>query len=100
MERMHGSYGTFVAMVATSTLIMLGLMYLNVYALDHIFWSETRGYMALIMGSTMAVVMLAYMRKMYSNLKANLAISQSARSSSQFRSTSCGARRPFRTSRI
>jgi hypothetical protein len=74
MEGMHGSYATFVAMVATSTLIMLGLMYLNVYALDHIFWSETRGYMALIMGSTMAVVMLAYMRKMYSNLKANLAI--------------------------
>jgi len=49
-------------------------MYLNTYALDHIFFSETRAYMALVMGATMAVVMLGFMRKMYENRKANIGI--------------------------
>ncbi len=74
MKEMRGSYGRFVAMIATSTAVMYGLTYLNVYAVDHIFWSETRVYMALIMGSAMAIVMLAYMLKMYSSTKANLAV--------------------------
>lgn len=42
--------------------------------MDHIFFSETRLYMALIMGAVMALVMLAFMRKMYVNRKANIAI--------------------------
>jgi len=37
------------------------LMYLNTYALDHVFFSETRAYMALVMGATMAIIMLAFM---------------------------------------
>ncbi len=49
-------------------------MYLNTYQMDHIFFSETRLYMALIMGAVMALVMLAFMRKMYVNRKANIAI--------------------------
>ena len=44
---------------------MYGLMYLNTYAFDHLYWSETRAYMALIMGSTMAIVMMAFMLGMY-----------------------------------
>ncbi len=40
----------FALIIATSTAIMLVLMYLNTYALDHVFWSETRFYMAPIMG--------------------------------------------------
>jgi len=67
-------YPKFVAMLATSTVVMFGLMYLNTYALDHIFFSETRAYMALVMGATMAVVMLGFMRKMYDNRKANTGI--------------------------
>ena len=47
-------YLRFAAMIGTSTVIMYGLMYLNTYATDHLYWSETRAYMALIMGSTMA----------------------------------------------
>jgi len=31
-------------MISTSTLVMFGLMYLNTYALDHVFFSETRAY--------------------------------------------------------
>ena len=67
-------YPKFAAMIATATVVMFGLMYLNTYAFDHIFFSETRAYMALIMGATMAVVMLGFMRKMYGNRKANIGI--------------------------
>ena len=58
-------YSTFTMMIAAGTLVMFALMYLNTYFFDHIFFSETRAYMALIMGATMAVVMLAFMWKMY-----------------------------------
>ena len=71
---MQGSYGRFAAMIATSTAVMLGLMYLNTYALDHVFWSQTRFWMALVMGATMAIVMLAFMLHMYRNRMANAAI--------------------------
>lgn len=68
------SYSRFAAMIGTSTVIMLGLMYLNTYALDHIFWSETRAWMALLMGATMAVIMLGFMWSMYQNSAVNLGI--------------------------
>ncbi|HVS63426.1 MAG TPA: DUF305 domain-containing protein [Thermoanaerobaculia bacterium] len=71
---MKASYRKFAAMIATSTAVMLGLMYLNTYALDHATWSETRAYMALIMGATMAIVMLAFMRDMYRDTRVNVAI--------------------------
>jgi uncharacterized protein (DUF305 family) len=67
-------YARFGAMIATSTILMYGLMYLNTYAWDHIFFSETRLYMALIMGATMAVVMLAFMQGMYKNRSINIGI--------------------------
>ena len=54
-------YGKFGAMILVSTLLMYGIMYLNTYQLDHVFFSETRAYMALIMGAAMAAVMLAFM---------------------------------------
>ena len=67
-------YLRFAAMIGTSTVIMYGLMYLNTYATDHLYWSETRAFMALIMGSTMAVVMLLFMLHMYRNKAVNVAI--------------------------
>ena len=72
------SYWRFAAMIATSTVVMLGLMYLNTYASDHVFWSETRFYMALIMGATMAVIMLSFMLTMYRDQPVNAAIYASA----------------------
>lgn len=72
------SYKRFLAMIATSTLFMFVLMYLNTYAFEHIFYSETRVYMALVMGATMAVIMLGFMLSMYENKKANIAIFASA----------------------
>ena len=68
------SYIRVLTMVAVSTAIMFGLMYLNVFSFDHVFFSETRLFMALIMGSVMAVVMLTFMLNMYTNMAANLAI--------------------------
>ncbi|HBU55093.1 DUF305 domain-containing protein, partial [uncultured Sulfitobacter sp.] len=68
------SYWRFFAMIITSTVVMFGLMYLNTYAIDHVFFSETRSYMALYMGAVMAVIMLAFMLGMYSNRGVNIAI--------------------------
>lgn len=74
-ERMSTSkYGRFAAMVATSTIVMFVLMYLNTYRLDHIYFSETRAYMALLMGASMAGIMLGFMLSMYSNRKTNVSI--------------------------
>ena len=67
-------YAKFGAMIATSTAVMLILMYLNTYELDHVFFSETRFYMAFVMGAAMAVIMLLFMLNMYKNWKVNAAI--------------------------
>ncbi|ATR20220.1 Hypothetical protein RMHFA_02040 [Roseomonas mucosa] len=68
------SYTRFGLMILTSTVIMFGLMYLNTYALDHVFYSQTRTWMAIVMGATMAVIMLLFMLGMYRNRTANMAI--------------------------
>lgn len=61
-------------MVAVSTVAMFGLMYLNTYELDHVFFSETRLYMALLMGAVMALIMLAFMKHMLQHRTTNLII--------------------------
>jgi hypothetical protein len=71
---MKNNYAIFLAMIATSIVAMFVMTYLNSWALDHVFWSETRAYMVLYMGAVMAVIMLLYMLRMYTNRMANLAI--------------------------
>ncbi|KZX52032.1 DUF305 domain-containing protein [Stutzerimonas frequens] len=71
---MQMSYWRFAAMIATSTVVMFGLMYLNTYAFEHVFWSETRAWMALLMGAVMAVIMLSFMLSMYQKKRINIAI--------------------------
>lgn len=68
------SYTRFFAMILTSTVVMLGLMYLNSYAVEHVYFSETRTYMAIYMGAVMAVIMLAFMLGMYTDKNKNVAI--------------------------
>lgn len=68
------SYARFAAMIATSTVVMFALMYLNTYAVSHVLFSQTRMWMALLMGAVMALVMLAFMWRMYRNVRANVAI--------------------------
>lgn len=68
------SYIRFGLMILTSTVVMFVLMYLNTYAWEHVFFSETRTYMAILMGATMAVIMLGYMLGMYKSIPLNTAI--------------------------
>lgn len=68
------NYTRFFLMVGTSTVIMLGLMYLNTYELGHVYFSETRLYMSFIMGATMLMVMMGFMWSMYRNTKINAVI--------------------------
>lgn len=68
------SYVRFFAMILTASVVMFAVMYLNTYALDHVFFSQTRMWMTFLMASIMAVIMLGFMLNMYTNKKANLAI--------------------------
>lgn len=69
-----GSYGRFWAMVVVSTAVGWGAMYLNTYQLDHVFFSWTRVFMAMIMGGIMTAVMMGFMWKMYPDKRANRAV--------------------------
>lgn len=71
---MKMSYARFAAMIGTSTVVMYAAMYLNTYAIDHVLWSETRAWMALLMGAVMATVMLGFMAGMYPSRRINAAI--------------------------
>lgn len=68
------SYLRFGAMIATSMGVMYGVMYLNTFELALVRWSETRLFMTLLMGSTMAFIMLGFMLGMYKNRRVNVAI--------------------------
>lgn len=74
MSTERKQYLRFGAMIATSMAIMYAVMYVNTYQLSHVEWSETRFFMTLLMGSTMAIVMLGYMLGMYKNTKINIGI--------------------------
>ena len=72
----HGgmSYGKLAVMTATSTVVMFVLMYFNTYALSHIEYSQTRMWMAVVMGAAMTLVMLGFMHGMYRNRTVNIGI--------------------------
>ncbi|MCD5029703.1 DUF305 domain-containing protein [Enterococcus asini] len=67
-------YLKFFLMIATSTLLMFFMMYFNLFSFSHFFFSQTRLFMALMMGAAMAIIMLVFMWKMYPNKKANVVI--------------------------
>lgn len=72
-EKMN-PYVKFSLMILTSTVVMYIMMYFNTYQWEHVYFSETRVYMALYMGAGMAVIMLAFMGNMYKKTKLNLMI--------------------------
>lgn len=67
-------YTTYFLMLGCSFIAMYITMYLNTYALDHVYFSLTRFYMSSLGIATMAVIMLAFMLKMYTDKKKNRAI--------------------------
>ena len=70
-EGASGNYWRFMTMIGTSTAVMFALMYANTFSIDHVFWSETRFWMAFVMGAMMMVVMLLFMWGMYRNKTKN-----------------------------
>ncbi|MBI1201919.1 MAG: DUF305 domain-containing protein [Rhodopseudomonas sp.] len=68
------SYMRFFAMITVSTFVMFGLMYLNTFAFDHVTFSQTRSWMALVMGAVMAMIMLGFMWPMYKSNRTNVAV--------------------------
>ena len=68
---MQNSYKTFFTMIGVASVLMYITMYFHTYAFDHVFFSETRLYMNLIMTAVMAVVMLWFMRHMYTDKTTN-----------------------------
>ena len=68
------AYARFGLMILSSTLVMYALTYLTTYEAAHIHFSQTRAWMALLMGAAMAIVMLGFMKHMYKNKTANAAI--------------------------
>src|SRR5680860_124248 len=68
------NYTLFFLMMGGSFVAMYITMYLNTYAIDHVYFSLTRLYMTCLGIAAMAVIMLSLMLKMYRNKKKNIAI--------------------------
>lgn len=75
---MHASYARFALMIATSTVVMLALMYSLVLEWDHVRFSDTRVLGAIYMGAAMALIMLGFMLGMYEDRKKNAVIAVGA----------------------
>ncbi len=73
-EMKKGNYTKFVLMLAASFIAMYITMYLNTYAIDHVYFSLTRFYMSCLGIAAMAIIMFVAMRNMYQNKKKNIAI--------------------------
>ncbi|SDY83812.1 DUF305 domain-containing protein [Hymenobacter psychrophilus] len=67
-------YSRFFLMLGASLVAMYVVMYLNVYEWDHVYFSLTRLYMALIMLVPMTLIMMGFMWKMYPNKQRNALI--------------------------
>lgn len=67
-------YVRFGLMIAISVVAMFCLKYLSTYEFGHVFYSETRTYMALMMGAAMAVIMLSFMLSMHKDKRLNAGI--------------------------
>lgn len=67
-------YRNFILMIVAASILMFCLMYLNTYQLSHVWFSQTRMFMTFIMAGSMALVMLLFMRHMYTDKRTNLTI--------------------------
>lgn len=51
-------------MIATSMVVTFGMINLHTYATDPVLFSETGAYMALVMGTPMAIITMVFMLNM------------------------------------
>ena len=70
----HMGWGRFVAMIATSAIIMFFLMYQLVFTFDHALFSMNRFIASLVMACVMTVVMLGSMWSMYKGKTMKIAV--------------------------
>ncbi len=77
-KKKHRPYAVLLLQLAISFLLMYGVMFLNMDSIDHYHTSFTRIYMALLMITPMAVLMVLFMGNMYPFKKTNMAIVLSA----------------------
>ena len=73
-ENKNSNYMKFGLMMLTSFIMMYGVMFLNIFEIDHLYLSTTRTYMTLLMVAPMAISMLLFMWKMYGNKMINYSI--------------------------
>ncbi|MCB0666236.1 MAG: DUF305 domain-containing protein [Saprospiraceae bacterium] len=67
-------YRTFIIMCLVSGISMYITMYFNTYEMNHIYFSWTRMYMTFIGVAGMAIVMLLFMKRMYTDKVKNAMI--------------------------
>lgn len=73
-HHMRNMYLRFGAMILTAMVVMYFVMFIGSWEWSHVRWSQSRMFMALTMGGTMGLIMLAWMLNMYKNAKANVAV--------------------------
>lgn len=67
-------YLRFAAMILTGMVVMYWVMFVGSWEWSHVRFSQSRIFMAITMGGSMGLVMLAWMLGMYRNVKGNIAI--------------------------
>jgi len=73
-DHQRGMYLRFAAMILTAMVLMYWLMFVGSWEWSHVRFSESRVFMALTMGGSMGLVMLAWMLNMYRSTKANTVV--------------------------
>lgn len=73
-RKMLTMYARFGAMLLTAMVVMYWVMFAGSWEWSHVRFSESRVFMAVTMGGTMGLVMLAWMLNMYKNTKANVIV--------------------------
>jgi hypothetical protein len=74
MENNKSNYTGFFITLGISFIVMYGVMFLNIDRIEHLYLSNTRTYMTILMIAPMALIKLIAMRKMYTDKKKNIAI--------------------------
>jgi len=73
-SRQWKMYLRFAAMILTAMVVMYGVMYTSSWEWSHVRFSESRVFMALVMGGTMGLVMLGWMLNMYRDMRFNIGV--------------------------
>ena len=73
-----GPYRRFAWTILAASVAMYFVMYLDLYSIDHGYWSWSRLFMTMMSAATMTVIMMLFMRGMYPNKALNTVISLGA----------------------